>query len=268
MSGHRGVLAAVALLLLAALPACGYADDNYENAQNALDRSKPNLTVPETVTTMKPFQTLPGEATADSIPVELATPEQRAAALAEAQRRIDDRKAGRTGAAAGGTTGTGGTGTGTGAAGTGATTSGGSAAGGRGGATTPSGTTSTTLPDSPSCNASRQLQVVGGMVVLAPKDSLPAYRDSITALAGVWRQIQLAVPAANRPLVDGVVVAYLNVQQKALFATTTAQVRAELMTFLQSQSKQITKVLTVLTSLCPQVITAGQDQAETINLNG
>lgn len=247
MSGHRGVLAAVSLLLLAALPACGFADDNYENAQAALDRSRPDLTVPATVTTMAPFQTIPGDDTSGSIPVELATPEQRAAALAEAQQRAEDRKAGRTG-----------------------TTGSGSAGGASGGTARPPTTvapTTTTVPDSPACRASRQLQVVGGMVVLSPKDSLPAYRDSISALGGVWRQVQLAVPPANRPLVDGVLGAYVQVEQRASAATTTSQVRAELTGFLQAQSKQITKVLTVLTSLCPQVIDTGQDQAETIQLD-
>lgn len=246
MSRYRGVLAAVPLLLLAALPACGFADDNYENAQAALDRSRPDLTVPATVTTMAPFQTIPGDDTSGSIPVELATPEQRAAALAEAQQRAEDRKAGRKP----GTTG--------------------SAGGASGGAVRPPTTvapTTTTVPDSPACNASRQLQVVGGMVVLSPKDSLPAYRESIAALGGVWRQVQLAVPAANRPLVDGVVGAYVQVEQRAFVATTTSQVRAELTGFLETQSKQITKVLTVLTSLCPQVIDTGQDQAETIQLD-
>lgn len=239
MSRYRGVLAAVSLLLLAALPACGFADDNYENAQSELDRSRPNLTVPATVTTMAPFQTIPGDDTSGSIPVELATPAQRAAALAEAQQRAEDRKAGRKP----GTTGS------------------------AGGTPTSAGPTTTTVPDTPACNASRQLQVVGGMVVLSPKDSLPAYRESISALGGVWRQVQLAVPSANRPLVDGVLGAYVQVEQRAVAATTTSQVRAELTEFLQAQSKQITKVLTVLTSLCPQVIDTGQDQAETIQLD-
>jgi hypothetical protein len=228
----------MALLLLAALPACGFADDNYENAQSELNRSRPDLTVPATVTTMQPFQTIPGEATGGSIPVELATPAQRAAALAEAQQRADDRKAGRT-----------------------------STSGSAGGTPTAAGPTTTTVPDTPACRASRQLQVVGGMVVLSPKDSLTAYRESISALGGVWRQVQQAVPADNRPLVDGVVGAYVAVELRAGAATATSEVRAELTGFLQSQSKQITKVLTVLTSLCPQVIDSGQDQAETIKLD-
>ena len=238
MSRHRGVLAALSLLLLAALSACGFADDNYENAQSELDRSKPDLTVPASVTTMQPFQTIPGEATGGSIPVELATPAQRAAALAEAQQRADDRKAGRT-----------------------------STSGSAGGTPTAVGPTTTTVPDTPACRASRQLQVVGGMVVLSPKDSLTAYRESISALGGVWRQVQQAVPADNRPLVDGVVGAYVAVELRAGAATTTSEVRAELTGFLQSQSTEITKVLTVLTSLCPQVIDSGQDQAETIKLD-
>jgi hypothetical protein len=246
MSAHRGVLAAVALLLLAAVPACGFADDNYDNAQAALDRSKPDLTVPETVTTMAPYQTIPGDDTSGSIPVELATPAQRAAALAEAQQRADDRKAGRV---------------------SGSGTAGGTAGGAAGGTPTAAGPTTTTVPDTPACRASRQLQVVGGMVVLSPKDSLTAYRESISALGGVWRQVQQAVPADNRPLVDGVVGAYVAVEVRAGAATTTSEVRAELTGFLQSQSKQITKVLTVLTSLCPEVIDSGQDQAETIKLD-
>ena len=241
MSRHRGVLAALSLLLLAALSACGFADDNYENAQSELDRSKPDLTVPASVTTMQPFQTIPGEATGGSIPVELATPAQRAAALAEAQQRADDRKAGRT------------------------STSG--RPGTSGGTPRATGPTTTTVPDTPACRVSRQLQVVGGMVVLSPKDSLTAYRESISALGGVWRQVQQAVPADNRPLVDGVVGAYVAVELRAGAATTTSEVRAELTGFLQSQSTEITKVLTVLTSLCPQVIDSGQDQAETIKLD-
>ena len=83
----------------------------------------------------------------------------------------------------------------------------------------------------------------------------------------MWRQVQQAVPADNRPLVDGVVGAYVAVELRAGAATTTSEVRAELTGFLQSQSTEISKVLTVLTSLCPQVIDSGQDQAETIKLD-
>ncbi len=241
MPRHRGVLAAVLLLLCVGASACGFADDNYTDAQAALDRSNPDLTVPATVTTMKPFQTLPGAETGESIPVELATPEQRAAAIAQAQQQAEDRRAGRVPGRPG-------------APGPGAAT------------TAPPAPTTTTIPVTPACTASRRLQVVGNMVVLSPPDSLASQRDAVSALSGVWREVQAAVPPVNRPLVDGVVLAYLAVEQRALTATTSAQLRAELTGFLGTQSREITKVLTVLTSLCPQVIDTGQDQAESINL--
>lgn len=241
MSLHRGVVAAAAVLLVASLSACGFADDNYTNAEKALENSRPNLTVPASVTTMAPFQTLPGDETGGSLPVELATPEQRAAAVAEAQQRAEDRKAGRVPGRPG-------------APGAGVPS------------TASTAPTTTTVPVTPACTASRRLQVVGNMLVLSPRDSLASQRDAVAALAGVWREVQAAVPPANRPLVDGVVLAYLEIEQRALTATTSAQLRGELTGFLRSQSREITKVLTVLTSLCPQVIDTGQDQAESIDL--
>jgi hypothetical protein len=235
MSAHRGVLAAVALLLLAAVPACGFADDNYDNAQAALDRSKPDLTVPETVTTMAPYQTIPGDDTSGSIPVELATPAQRAAALAEAQQRADDRKAGRV---------------------SGSVTAGGGALG-----TAP---TTTTVPTSAACNSSRKLQEVGTLLLMSPKVALPAYRESLSALARTWQDVLTVLPPANRPLAEPVVAAFLDVEAKSVTATSVDEVVKNLTFFLRSQSKQITKVLTVLTSLCPEVIDSGQDQAESV----
>jgi hypothetical protein len=229
----------VSLLLLTALSACGFADDNYENAQSELNRSKPDLTVPATVTTMKPFQTIPGEASGGSIPVELATPAQRAAALAEAQQRADDRKAGRV--------------------------PGSVAAGGAvGGAAPRPVPTTTTVPDTSACNSSRKLQEVGTLLLLAPKASLPAYRDSVAALARTWQDVLAVLPPANRPLAEPVVAAFLDVQARSVTATSVDEVVGNLSFFLQSQSKQITKVLTVLTSLCPEVIDSGQDQAESV----
>ena len=239
MSAHRGVLAAVALLLLAAVPACGFADDNYDNAQAALDRSKPDLTVPETVTTMAPYQTIPGDDTSGSIPVELATPAQRAAALAEAQQRADDRKAGRV---------------------SGSGTAGGTAGGAAGG-TAP---TTTTLPTSAVCNSSRKLQEVGTLLLMSPKVALPAYRESLSALARTWQDVLTVLPPANRPLAEPVVAAFLDVEAKSVTATSVDEVVKNLTFFLRSQSKQITKVLTVLTSLCPEVIDSGQEQAESV----
>ena len=235
MSRHRGVLAALSLLLLAAMTACGFADDNYENAQSELDRSKPDLTVPASVTTMQPFQTIPGEATGGSIPVELATPAQRAAALAEAQQRADDRKAGRV--------------------------SGSVTAGGGTGGRAP---TTTTVPTSPACSSSRKLQEVGTLLLMAPKTALPAYRDSVAALARTWQDVLAVLPPANRPLAEPVVAAFVDVQARSVTATSVDEVVGSLSLFLQSQSKQITKVLTVLTSLCPEVIDSGQDQAESV----
>lgn len=248
MSGHRGVLAAVVLLLVAAVPACGFADDNYDNAQRALDRSRPDLTVPETVTTMKPFQTIPGDATSsDSIPVELATPEQRAAAIAQATQRAEARKAGGKGAAAGG-----GTPSGTAPAVPVATPA----------------TTTTTVPDTPACRASRSLQETGVLLMAATNASPADYRSALRAVGSSFRALSTLLPAEQRAVALKVAAAYLPVENRALLATTTSQMKADVRAFLAVESKDVTTVLKAASVLCPQVITENTDQAEKVKIDG
>jgi len=240
MSGHRGVLAAVALLLLAAVPACGFADDNYENAQAALDRSKPNLTVPETVTTMKPYQTIPGDDTSGSIPVELATPAQRAAALAEAQQRADDRKAGRP--------------TSPTSASGGATSPGGA----------PTGATTTTVPDTAACRATRALQETGVLLVTSKGASPADYRAAIAAAATSFRALAPLLPGEQRNVATVVAAAFAPVEERAAASTSTAAMRADVRAFLAAQGKNVTTVLKGGSVVCPQVLDDNLDQAETV----
>lgn len=241
MSGHRGVVAAVSLLLLAALPACGFADDNYENAQAALDRSRPNLTVPATVTTMAPFQTIPGDDTSGTIPVELATPEQRAAALAEAQQRAEDRKAGRTpGSAAGPFA-----------------------------SPAPSPppaaptSTTTTVPDTPGCRAIRSLQETGVLLVSSKGAAPSDYRVAIASTASSFRTLAPLLPPAQRNVAAVVVAAFAPVEERAATATTTAAMRADVQSFLAAQGKNVTTVLKGGSFVCPQLLDSNLDQAET-----
>ena len=245
MSGHRGVLAAVVLLLVAAVPACGFADDNYDNAQRALDRSTPDLTVPETVTTLKPYQTIPGDVTSESIPVELATPEQRAAALVEAQQRIDDRKAGRTPGAGATRPGSGGTAPGL-----------------------PATTTTTTVPDTPACRASRSVQETGVLLVTATNASPADYRASVFAVGSSFRALVPLLPPEQRNVATVVAAAFAPVESRALAATSTSAMKAEVRTFLAAQSRNVTTVLKAAAVLCPQAITDNLDQAEKVTIDG
>ena len=247
MLRHRGVLAAVSLLLLSSLAACGFADDNYDNAQDALNRSRPNLTVPASVTTMKPFQTLPGEATGDSIPVELATPEQRAAALAEAQQRIDDRKAGRL---PGSSSRPG--------------TAGGPAATGGG---VPTTTTTTTVPDTPACRATRSLQETGVLLVTSKGASPSDYRAAIAAAATAFRILAPLLPAEQRNVATVVAAAFAPVEERAATAGTTSEMRADVRQFLAVQGKNVTTVLKGGSFVCPQLLDNNLDQAEKVDFS-
>lgn len=65
---RRGALGLVLAVVVALVASCGWADDNYTNAQAQLDRSNPNVTVNETTTTGKPFTTIPRDKV-EAIPV-------------------------------------------------------------------------------------------------------------------------------------------------------------------------------------------------------
>ncbi|MFM7068745.1 MAG: hypothetical protein ACKOYM_04715 [Actinomycetes bacterium] len=83
MSRWWGSLVVAAVLCAAA--GCGWADDNYQNAEARLQRSSPNLTVDATTTTLAAPTTMPGDRTR-KIPVRRATPGQIAAARDRAAR--------------------------------------------------------------------------------------------------------------------------------------------------------------------------------------
>ena len=242
MSVHRGVVAAAAVLLVASLSACGFADDNYTNAEKALQNSRPDLTVPASVTTMAPFQTLPGDETGGTLPVELATPEQRAAAIAEAQQRAEERRTGVV-PAQGGAPGT-----------------------RRPTPAAPTTTTTSTIPDTPQCRAALAVQTSGSLLVLSKNAGVAEVRTAVAQVANSFRSLAQLVPPEQRTVGLAVAAAFLPVEQRAATATSSRAIRTDVQQFLAAQSKNVTVVLKAASVICPQVITENTDQAEKINV--
>lgn len=215
-------------VLAGSLTACGFADDNYTNAEKALQNSRPNLTVPATVTTMKPFETIPGSRTTDSIPVKVASPEEVAAARARAS---------------------------------GAATPG-SASGA--GALRPAPVTTTTQPDTPLCRSAQSLQEVGELLTSA-RGAAPA--DFPVVVATALRALDEVVSQLRKDLVPGwaEVRQTIAVWQGSLTTIdTVAEMRRSLQDFLRTVGPQVTKTLQVVSLYCPQQFD-GSQRAEDIS---
>ena len=238
-------------VVLSVLGACGFADDNYQNAQAELDRSRPVLTVKATTTTAAPLPTLAPEPVR-KVPVRRATPEEVAAnRAAEAQARRDAAVArsgrGRAGTArrpfrpGPGTTAP---------------------------ATIITITTTTTAPLSPLCFNVRALQVTGGRIVMSRDLPPEAYRQVVADTSATFRRMVALMPADKRALGDEVAAAFADVETRAQAAASTAEIRSEVQSFMRAQGRRITGVLNLASLLCPQVISSGQNQAETIVIDG
>lgn len=248
---------------LSVLGACGFADDNYQAAQAELDNSRPVLTVKATTTSAAPLPTLTPEQIR-KVPVRRATPEEVASNLAaEAQARADEAQA-RLDAAAGRS---------------------GSRSGSRSGrtvgrrpfrpgpgttapATITTITTTTTAPLSPLCFNVRTLQVTGGRIVMSRDLAPAAYRQVVADTSASFRRMVALMPADQRGVGEQVGAAFSDVENRAAAAGSTAEIRAAVQSFMRSEGRRITEVLKIASFLCPQVISSGVDQAETIVIDG
>ena len=226
-----------AALLLVAAAGCGFADDNYEKAQAELDRSSPNLTVKQPVTTAAPFDTLP-KVPVSEIPLRPATPGDGQVAPTGA---LGDNPTGSTREA--GASPEVATGPGSGPYG--------------GGFGVP-----TTIPLSPLCQAASSLDDLGRVMVAATDVSPSEFKAVALKTTGAFRRVVELLPADQRVAGNSLQASLSQFEAFTARPASTGEMRTYWRQLIQLEGPAITSVLKDVSYLCPQLpgIAGGANQ--------